>query len=98
MNYYRDYNETNPVLRRTLSSVHHSTMSSSFNGYSHHLSYEQENDFDYHAIKYEALGHDFLKKPEDGHLQNVGITIKSSKGSEDDIFLKLRIEDKEGTF
>ncbi|XP_073277910.1 probable serine/threonine-protein kinase WNK9 [Primulina huaijiensis] len=95
-NYNRDYNEISPVLRRTLSSVHHSTTSSSVNGYSHHLSYEQENDFDYHTVEYEAHEHDFFKNPEDGHLQNVDITIKSSKGSEDDIFLKLRIADKEG--
>ncbi|XP_073046955.1 probable serine/threonine-protein kinase WNK9 isoform X2 [Primulina eburnea] len=96
LNYNRDYNEMDPVLRRTLSSVHHSTTSSSVNGYSHHLSYEQENDFDYHTVEYEAHEHDFFKKLEDGHLQNVDITIKSSKGSEDDIFLKLRIADKEG--
>ncbi|CAI9762648.1 unnamed protein product [Fraxinus pennsylvanica] len=93
LDYCRDYDEVNPRLRQPVLSVHNS---SSFNDYSNYQGYEQENDLDCHSIEYEANEIDLFMSQEDDHLENVDITIKGRRKEDNDIFLRLRIADKEG--
>ncbi|KAL0348849.1 UNVERIFIED_CONTAM: Serine/threonine-protein kinase WNK1 [Sesamum angustifolium] len=96
LNYQRDYDEVGPVLRQPLLSAHHSTSSSLVNGYSNYICYEQEHDFDSHSFEYEANEIDLFTSQEDDHLDDVDITIKGRRSEDGNIFLRLRIADKEG--
>ncbi|KAL0457208.1 UNVERIFIED_CONTAM: Serine/threonine-protein kinase WNK1 [Sesamum latifolium] len=96
LNYQRDYDEIGPVLRQPLVSAHHSTTSSLVNGYSNYICYEQEHDFDSHSFEYEANEIDLFTSHEDDHLDDVDITIKGRRSEDGNIFLRLRIADKEG--
>ncbi|KAL0414537.1 UNVERIFIED_CONTAM: Serine/threonine-protein kinase WNK1 [Sesamum radiatum] len=96
LNYQRDYDEIGPVLRQPLLSAHHSTTSSLVNGYSNYICYEQEHDFDSHSFEYEANEIDLFTSHEDDHLDDVDITIKGRRSEDGNIFLRLRIADKEG--
>ncbi|KAI3459387.1 hypothetical protein Pfo_016050 [Paulownia fortunei] len=96
LNYQRDYDELGPVLTQRLLSAHHSTNSSLVNGYTNFLGYEQENDLDCHSLEYEANEIDLFTSQEDDRLENVDITIKGRRREDGNIFLRLRIADKEG--
>ncbi|KAL8515215.1 hypothetical protein ACS0TY_014070 [Phlomoides rotata] len=98
LNYQGDYDELGPLLKQPLLSAHHSTTSSLVNGYSNYIGYEHEQDFDSHSVEYEATEINLFTSPEDDHLDNVDITIKGRKSEDDNIFLRLRIADKEGRF
>ncbi|XP_022878813.1 probable serine/threonine-protein kinase WNK9 isoform X2 [Olea europaea var. sylvestris] len=95
LDYYRDYDEVDPGLRKPVLSVHHSN-SSLINDYSKYLGYEQGNDLDCHSIEYKANEIDLFTSQEDDHLENVDITIQGRRKEDNDIFLRLRIADKEG--
>lgn len=101
LNYLRDYDESGHVLTQHLLSAQHSTTSSLMNGYTNFLGYEQEqeqeNDLDHHSVEYEANEIDLFACHEDDHSENVDITIKGRRREDDNIFLRLRIADKEGT-
>ncbi|KAK6122678.1 hypothetical protein DH2020_043577 [Rehmannia glutinosa] len=96
LNYQRDYDEFGPILAQRLLSTHHSTNSSIVNGYTNFIGYEQENDLDCHSVEYEANEIDLFTSQEDDHLENVDITIKGRRREDGNIFLRLRIADKEG--
>ncbi|XP_057771708.1 probable serine/threonine-protein kinase WNK9 isoform X2 [Salvia miltiorrhiza] len=98
LQYQRDYDELGPLLRQPLLSAHHSTTSSLVNGYSNYICYEQEHDLDSHSVDYEATEINLFTSQDDDHLENVDITIKGRKGEDGNIFLRLRIADKEGWF
>ncbi|KAL2530551.1 Serine/threonine-protein kinase WNK1 [Forsythia ovata] len=95
LGYFRDYDEVSPRFRQPVLSVHHSN-SSLVNRYSNFLGYEQEDDLDCHSIEYEANEIDLFTSQEDDHLENVDITIKGRRREDNDIFLRLRVADKEG--
>uniref|UniRef100_A0A5B7CD15 non-specific serine/threonine protein kinase n=1 Tax=Davidia involucrata TaxID=16924 RepID=A0A5B7CD15_DAVIN len=97
LDYYKNFDEVGPLLRQPLSRNHHSRWSF-INGYSSYLSYEAEKDLDYHPVEFESNEIDLFTTQEDEHLANVDITIKGRKREDDDIFLRLRIADKEGCF
>ncbi|CAA0832944.1 Serine/threonine-protein kinase WNK1 [Striga hermonthica] len=82
--YQSDYDEIDPFLRQPLLLQHHSKDSSLVNGYSNCIDYEQENEFD------------LFTSHEDDCLENVGIAIKGRRNEDGNIFLRLRISDKEG--
>ncbi|KAA8527609.1 hypothetical protein F0562_034996 [Nyssa sinensis] len=94
IDYYKDF-DGGPLFRRSLLRIHHSS-SCFINDYSSYLGYEPEKDLDYHAVEFEANEIDLFTTQEDEHLANVDITIKGRKREDDDIFLRLRIADKEG--
>ncbi|GFP83848.1 serine/threonine-protein kinase wnk1 [Phtheirospermum japonicum] len=96
INYQRDYDEFGPILTQRLLSAQHSTNSSIVNGYASYLGYEQENDLDCRSVEYEGNEIDLFTGHEDEHLENVDITIKGRRGEDGNIFLRLRIADKEG--
>ncbi|PIN02291.1 Serine/threonine protein kinase [Handroanthus impetiginosus] len=96
LTYHRDYDEIGPILRQPLLSAHHSTTSSLVNGYSNYICYEPEHDLDSHSFEYEATEIDLFTSQEDDHLENVDITIKGRRSEDGNIFLRLRIADKEG--
>ncbi|PIN19827.1 Serine/threonine protein kinase [Handroanthus impetiginosus] len=96
LNYPRDYDEIIRILGQPLLSVYHSTNSSLVNGYTNCLTYEQENNLDCHSVEYEANEIDLFATHEDEHLENIDITIKGRRREDDNIFLRLRIADKEG--
>lgn len=98
LNYQRDYDELGLLLGQPLLSAHHSTNSSLVNGYSNYICYEQEHDLDSHSVDYEATEINLFTSQEDDHVENVDITIKGRKSEDDNIFLRLRIADKEGKF
>lgn len=97
LNYQRDYDEIGPFLKQPLlGTAHPSTSSSLVNGYSGYLCYEQEHDLDSHSIDYEATEIHLFTSQEDDHVENVDITIKGRRSEDGNIFLRLRIADKEG--
>ncbi|KAH6838039.1 with no lysine kinase 1 [Perilla frutescens var. hirtella] len=95
-NYQRDYDELGPILSQRLLSAHHSTNSSLVNGYNNFLGYEQENDLDCNSVEYEGNEIDLFTSQDDDHLGNVDVIIKGRRTEDDNIFLRLRIADKEG--
>ncbi|KAK4482871.1 hypothetical protein RD792_010044 [Penstemon davidsonii] len=84
------------IGRQPIMSTYHSTTSSLVNGYSNYLGYEQEHDFDCNSVEYETTEIDLFSGHEDDHLGNIDITIKGRKSEDGNIFLRLRIADKEG--
>ncbi|KAG8373064.1 hypothetical protein BUALT_Bualt12G0131900 [Buddleja alternifolia] len=92
LNYPRDYDEIGPMLSEPFLSAHNSTRSSLVND---HNNFVQENDLDCHSIEYEANEIDLFMSQDDDHLGNVDITIKGRRREDDNIFLRLRIADKE---
>lgn len=98
LNYQGDYDELSPLLKQPLLSAHHSTTNSVVNGYSSYIGYEHEHDFDSHSVDYEEATEInlFTSQEDDDHFENVDITIKGRKSEDDNIFLRLRIADKEG--
>ncbi|KAL0367428.1 UNVERIFIED_CONTAM: Serine/threonine-protein kinase WNK1 [Sesamum radiatum] len=95
-NYHRDYDEIGPILTQRLLSAHHSTTSSLVNGYSNFLGYEQENDLDCRSVEYEANEIDLFMSQDEEHSEHFDVTIKGRMREDGNIFLKLRIADKEG--
>lgn len=93
--YPRDMYEIGPLLRQPYSELHHSNSSLS-NEYGHCLGYETENDLDYHPVDYRLSEIDLFACQEDEHLGDLDLTIKGRRREDDDIFLRLRIADKEG--
>ena len=97
LQYQRDYDDLVHLLRQPLlNSTYHSTTSSLVNGYSNYICYDQENDLDSHSADYEATEINLFTSQDDDHLENLDITIKGRKSEDDNIFLRLRIADKEG--
>lgn len=94
--YQRDYDELGPILSQHLLSAHHSTNSSLVNGYNNFLGYEPENDLDCNSVEYEGNEIDLFMSQEDDHSGNVDVVIKGRRTEDDNIFLRLRIADKEG--
>ncbi|XVF28851.1 hypothetical protein REPUB_Repub15cG0067600 [Reevesia pubescens] len=94
----RDYYDAGPLVRQPLYDIHISNNSSLINGYSNYLGYGAENDLGYHSLEYETSEIDLFTSQEDGHLGDVGLTIKGKRREDDGIFLRLRIADKEGCF
>ncbi|XP_057783235.1 serine/threonine-protein kinase WNK1-like isoform X3 [Salvia miltiorrhiza] len=90
--YQRDYDD----LGQHLLSAHHSTNSSLVNGYNNFLGYEPENDLDCNSVEYEGNEIDLFTSQEDDHSGNVDVFIKGRMTEDDNIFLRLRIADKEG--
>ncbi|KAK4434024.1 Serine/threonine-protein kinase WNK1 [Sesamum alatum] len=96
LNYHRDYDEIGLILTQRLLSAHHSTTSSLVNGYSNFLGYEQENDLDCRSVDYEANEIDLFMNHDEEHSEHFDVTIKGRMKEDGNIFLKLRIADKEG--
>ncbi|KAG6435552.1 hypothetical protein SASPL_100426 [Salvia splendens] len=97
LQYQRDYDDLVHLLRQPiLGSAYHSTTSSLANGYSNYICYDQEHDLDSHSADYEATEINLFTSQDDDHLENLDISIKGRKSEDDNIFLRLRIADKEG--
>ncbi|XP_042037958.1 probable serine/threonine-protein kinase WNK9 [Salvia splendens] len=97
LQYQRDYDDLVHLLRQPLlRSAYHSTTSSLANGYSNYICYDQEHDLDSRSADYEATEINLFTSQDDDHLENLDITIKGRKSEDDNIFLRLRIADKEG--
>ncbi|KAL2244036.1 UNVERIFIED_CONTAM: Serine/threonine-protein kinase WNK1 [Sesamum indicum] len=94
--YHRDYDEIGPILTQRLLSAHHSTTSSLVNGYSNFLGYEQEKDLDCRSVEYEANEIDLFMSQDKEQSEHFDVTIKGRMREDGNIFLKLRIADKEG--
>ncbi|KAL3634547.1 hypothetical protein CASFOL_021601 [Castilleja foliolosa] len=96
INYQRDFEEFGPILTQRLLSAQHSTNSSVVNGYTSYHGYEPEIDLDCRSVEYEGNEIDLFTGHEDQHWDNVDITIRGRRGEDGNIFLRLRIADKEG--
>ena len=94
--YQRDYDELGPILSQHLMSTYHSTSSSLVNGCNNYLGYEPENDLDCNSVEYEGNEIELFTSHEDDHGGNVDVVIKGRRTEDDNIFLRLRIADKEG--
>ncbi|KAJ8491009.1 hypothetical protein OPV22_012730 [Ensete ventricosum] len=64
--------------------------------YGIHHEMELENDWDYDATNVEVRGNDLLDSHIDEQPINVDITIKGKRREDGNIFLRLRISDKDG--
>lgn len=93
--YERDFDEVGPLRSQPLYEISHSN-SSLVSGYSNYLSFENENDLGYHLPEFETSEIDLFPYQENGHLENVDITIRGKRREDDGIFLRLRIADKDG--
>lgn len=97
LDYHRDYDEIGPVLRQPLLSAHASTHSSLVNAYPNYILYEQDNDLDYcQSVEYDVADIDLFASREDDDSENVDVSIKGRRGDDGNIFLRLRISDKDG--
>lgn len=93
-NYLQDSDELDPTLGHQFSST--CDNSSVVNGCLGYLGYEPEDDSYYHQLEYEANEIDLFTDNEEDDMENVDISIKGRRREDDDIFLRLRIADKEG--
>lgn len=93
--YYSEYDEVNNSLIRggPFYGIPHGSLD---NGYVNYFGHEAGNGLDYCPIDNEANEIDLFSCQEDEHLADVDITIKGRRRGDDDIFLRLRIADKEG--
>ncbi|KAL6532335.1 hypothetical protein OROGR_014305 [Orobanche gracilis] len=97
LNYQRDhYDEIGPSLKHLLLH-HHSANGSLVNGYSNYFDYEQEHGLDSQSAEYESTTEfDLFTSREGDCSENVDVTIKGRRNEDDNIFVRLRIADKEG--
>ena len=96
IDYYQgDLNGAGPLVTQPLYGIHCSN-SSLTNGYTDYLGYDLENEIEYHQLELETSPIDLFICQEDEHLGNVDIAIKGRWREDDDIFLRLRVADKEG--
>ncbi|CAA0829130.1 Serine/threonine-protein kinase WNK1 [Striga hermonthica] len=94
LSYQREYDDFGPILAQRLLSAQHSTTSSVVNGYANFVGYEPEsNEFEGGSVGYDGQEMEFFT---DEHLENVDVTIKGRRNEDGNIFLRLRIADKEG--
>ncbi|GER25082.1 kinase [Striga asiatica] len=94
LSYQREYDDFGPILAQRLLSAQHSTTSSVVNGYGNFIGYEPENnELECRSVGYEGQEMEFFT---DEHLENVDVTIKGRRNEDGNIFLRLRIADKEG--
>ncbi|KAL3626282.1 hypothetical protein CASFOL_029831 [Castilleja foliolosa] len=93
-----NYDEVGPFLRQPLlrHGHDHSANGSLVNGYSNYFDYEQEHDLDSRSIEFKETEFHLFTSQEDDHSENFDISIKGRKDEDDNIFLRLRIGDKEG--
>ncbi|XP_051129727.1 probable serine/threonine-protein kinase WNK9 [Andrographis paniculata] len=82
-----------PSLNRCLRDAHRSTSGSLVNGYANFLGYEHENDFERYSVANEM---DLFASQDYDRSENIDVTIKGQRREDDNIFLRLRIADKEG--
>ncbi|KAK4856662.1 hypothetical protein QYF36_019843 [Acer negundo] len=71
-----------PLHRQPLYGIHHSNSSLS-NGYGNYIDYDPENNLDFFTCE------------EDEHFADFNLSIKGKRREDDDIFLRLRIADRE---
>lgn len=95
IDYEGDLDELGPVLRQPHYGSHNG-VHSWINGYGNYLCYARENELEYHSVEFETNELDLFTCQEDEHLADVEIAIKGRRREDDDIFLRLRIADKEG--
>ncbi|KAL6581751.1 hypothetical protein OROMI_005765 [Orobanche minor] len=99
LNYQRDhYDEIGPFLKQPLLHHHHHSANGSLvNGYSNYFDYEQEHGLDSQSVEYESTTEfDLFTSREGDCSENVDVTIKGRRNEDDNIFVRLRISDKEG--
>ncbi|KAJ7954890.1 putative Kinase [Quillaja saponaria] len=89
-----DYNEVAPLVQQPLNGIHNSSISL-MNGCTDHPGYGLD-ELAYHQVYSETSETALFDCPEDDHMAGVDITIKGRRGEDDDIFLRLRIADREG--
>lgn len=95
IDYEGDLDDLGPVLRQPHYGSHNG-VHSWINGYGNYLCYARENELEYHSVEFETNELDLFTCQEDEHLADVEIAIKGRRREDDDIFLRLRIADKEG--
>lgn len=66
--------------------------------YSDSIYFEAQNGWDYPSVGIEQSGIELFEHHEDEGTQNIDISIKGKMRDNGEIFLRLRISDKEGTF
>lgn len=95
LEYETDFDEVGPYLRQPHYEVHQNYRAL-INGYGYYLGDEHEHDLVCSPVDYETSEIELFNCQDDEHLGDVDITIKGTLKDDDDIFLRLRIADKEG--
>ncbi|XP_039029788.1 probable serine/threonine-protein kinase WNK9 isoform X1 [Hibiscus syriacus] len=95
LEYQRVDYDVGPLVRQPLYDVHFSNNRSLVIGYTNYLGYGPECDIGYNSLDYETSEIDLFSGQEDGHSGDVDLIIKGKRREDDDIFLRLRIADKE---
>ncbi|XP_042482566.1 serine/threonine-protein kinase WNK1-like isoform X2 [Macadamia integrifolia] len=90
-----EFDDVGPLLREPQFMLHNSN-SSLTNGYFSGFDHEPENERGYQMSESEPNGIELFTYQEDDHSDDVDISIKGRKREDDEIFLRLRIADKEG--
>lgn len=92
----RGWDGTGPMLRQPLLRIDSNNSSNDpYSGYCGN--YEQGVDLEYIPPDFESNEIDFMPIGEDEHFENVDITIKGKREDDGGIFLRLRMDDKEGS-
>lgn len=95
VDYGRETEDIGPLVRQPYLERHHSDNCFS-SGYSNGYGYEGQNEWGYHQAEIEPNGIELFEYHDDEPSANVDVTIKGKKRDDGDIFLRLRIADKEG--
>lgn len=95
LEYGREHDQMGSLIRQPNLEFHHNSYNS--NGYSNSYGYEITKEWGYHPADIESSGIElFEEHHEDDHAANLEISIKGKRRDDGDIFLRLRIADKEG--
>ncbi|XVF42129.1 hypothetical protein PTKIN_Ptkin01aG0335500 [Pterospermum kingtungense] len=93
LEYGREFDQMGSLIRQPYLELHHNSYS---NGYSNGYGYETPNEWGYQSAEIESSGIELFEHQEDDHAANLEISIKGKRRDNGDIFLRLRIADKEG--
>ncbi|XP_074338764.1 putative serine/threonine-protein kinase WNK9 isoform X1 [Apium graveolens] len=91
----RSWDGNSPMLRQPLLRIDsNNSLNNPYSGYCG--KYEPGVDLEYIPPDFESNEIDFMPVTEDEHFENVDITIKGKREDDGGIFLRLRMDDKEG--
>ncbi|CAI9757282.1 unnamed protein product [Fraxinus pennsylvanica] len=99
---HRDLNHVDPLLRQPCIERDYegnSFTNHSFEGYSNGYNFEESNGWAYNPIEVGHSGIELFERNEDEHDEDfpeLDITIKGKRKEDGNIFLRLRMSDKEG--
>lgn len=91
INREKDFDEVDPLVQ-----LPYQNDSSFMSGFCDYTGYEPDHEYEYQTLELAASEIDLFTSVEDDNLTNTDISIKGKRKENGDIFLRLRMNDKEG--